>query len=48
MLDVNRSAFAQVNHGTRKDVSDESIADAGEPSKIQWLADSYITVPVTR
>lgn len=48
VLDVNRSAFAQVNHGTGKDVSDESIADATEPLKIQWLTDSYITVPMSR
>jgi predicted acyl esterase len=48
VLDVNRSAYAQVNHGTGKDVSDESIADAQEPLKIQWLTDSYITVPMSR
>jgi uncharacterized protein len=48
VLDVNRSAFAQVNHGTGKDVSDESIADAAEPLKIQWLTDSYVTVPMSR
>jgi uncharacterized protein len=48
VLDVNRSAYAQVNHGTGRDVSDESIADATEPLKIQWLTDSYITVPMSR
>lgn len=48
VLDVNRSAYAQVNHGTGKDVSDESIADAQEPLKIQWLTDSYITVPMSQ
>jgi putative CocE/NonD family hydrolase len=48
VLDVNRSPDAQVNHGTGKDVSDESIADATEPLKIQWLTDSYITVPMSR
>jgi predicted acyl esterase len=48
VLDVNRSAYAQVNHGTGKDVSDESIADATEPLKVQWFTDSYITVPMSR
>jgi hypothetical protein len=48
VLDVNRSAHAQVNHGTGKDVSDESIADATEPLKVQWFTDSYITVPMSR
>ena len=31
VVDVNRGPFAQVNYGTGKDVSDESIADAKEP-----------------
>jgi predicted acyl esterase len=48
VLDVNRSAYAQLNLGTGKDVSDESIADATEPLKIRWLTDSYLTVPMSR
>lgn len=48
VLDVNRGPFAQINYGTGKDVSDESIADAGEPLQVQWLPDSYITVPISR
>jgi hypothetical protein len=36
----------QINYGTGKDVSDESIADAKEPLTIKWFADSYIVVPV--
>jgi uncharacterized protein len=48
VLDVNRSAHSQLNYGTGKDVSDESIADATEPLKVQWLTDSYITVPMSR
>lgn len=47
VLDINRSAFSQVNHGTGKDVSDESIADATEPLKVQWFTDSYITLPIS-
>jgi uncharacterized protein len=48
VLDVNRNPYAQVNHGTGKDVSEESIADATEPLQIQWLTDSHITVPMSR
>jgi hypothetical protein len=31
VVDVNKGPWAQVNYGTGKDVSDESIADAKEP-----------------
>lgn len=46
VLDVNKGPFAQVNYGTGKDVSDESIADAAEPLQIEWLPGSYVQVPV--
>jgi len=29
-----------------KDVSDETVADAGEPLEIRWYRDSYIDLPV--
>jgi predicted acyl esterase len=48
VLDVNRGPFAQVNYGTGKDVSDESIADAKEPLRVEWLKGSYVKVPVSR
>ncbi len=48
LLTVNKNAFAQVNHGTGKDVSDESIADAHEPLQVRWYDSSYVTVPVGR
>jgi hypothetical protein len=47
VVDVNRGPFAQVNYGTGKDVSDESIADAKEPLRIERFNDSYVEVPVT-
>ena len=46
MLDINRGPFAQVNHGTGKDVSDESVADAAEPLQIEWRNDSVVSIPV--
>jgi uncharacterized protein len=43
---VNKGPGAQVNYGTGKDVSDESIADAREPLQVQWRNDSVVHVPI--
>lgn len=48
VLNINRNPFAQVNYGTGKDVSDESIQDAGAPLQVQWYNNSFIKVPVWR
>ncbi len=48
VVNVNKNPFAQVNHGTGKDVSDESSADAKEPLEVRWHADSYVKVPIAR
>ncbi|WP_185964328.1 CocE/NonD family hydrolase [Aliikangiella marina] len=46
ILNVNKNSGAQVNMGTGKDVSEESIADAGEPLEIKWFSDSKINIPL--
>ncbi|MDP9049106.1 MAG: CocE/NonD family hydrolase [Acidobacteriota bacterium] len=46
LLDVDKNPFAQVNYGTGKDVSDESIHDAGAPLTVRWHNDSFIKVPL--
>lgn len=46
VLDVNKNPFAQVNYGTGKDVSEESIADAKVPLNIKWYNNSYVDIPV--
>lgn len=46
VLDVNKGPFAQINYGTGRDVSDESIADAKVPLKVEWLNDSVVNVPI--
>lgn len=46
VVDVLKDAEHQVNHGTGKDVSDESVADAGEPLRIEWSADSMLRIPL--
>ena len=48
VVDVNRGPFAQVNYGTGRDVSDESIADATEPLRVEWFNDSHVDIPVSR
>lgn len=46
VIDVNKAPFAQINHGTGKDVSEESIADADVPLQVKWRSDSFISIPI--
>lgn len=46
LANVNLNAFAQINYGTGGDVSAESIADAAEALRLEWLSDSYIELPL--
>ena len=46
VLSINKEADVQINYGTGKDVSDESIADAKVPMQIKWFNDSYVDIPV--
>ena len=46
LLDASKNPMAQVNYGTGKDVSDESVKDAGEPLRIQIRSGSYFEVPL--
>lgn len=48
LLNINKSPFEQINYGTGKNVSDETISDAKVPLQIKWFNDSYINVPVLR
>lgn len=48
VINVNKNRFCQVNYGTGKDVSTESIADAKTPLKVKWYNGSYIEVPVSK
>ncbi|MBC8083158.1 MAG: hypothetical protein H7Z21_08105 [Hymenobacter sp.] len=47
-MNVNKNRFAQVNYGSGKEVSDERMADAGQPLEISWSSESFIVVPVAR
>jgi putative CocE/NonD family hydrolase len=48
LLHVIKEPGRQINYGTGKDVSNETIADAGAPLQIKWYGDSYIDFPVGR
>ena len=48
LVDANQSPFAQVNYGTGKDVSDESVTDAGAPLEIRIASGSYVDLPLDR
>jgi putative CocE/NonD family hydrolase len=48
VLGVPRSQAIQINYGTGRDVSDESIRDAKEPLRIKWLETSYVDIPIGR
>jgi putative CocE/NonD family hydrolase len=48
LLGVNKSPEWQVNYGTGKDVSDETITDATIPLKIKWYNSGYIQLPILR
>ena len=45
-LNVNKNAFAQINYGTGKDVSDEDMNDAKVPLHIRWRSDSFVKIPI--
>lgn len=45
---VPRQPDIQINYGTGRDVSEESIADAGEPLHVRWLPGSYLELGVSR
>lgn len=47
VLNISKNPYAQINYGTGKDVSDETIADAGAPLQIKWHNDSYIEIPIS-
>ena len=48
VLGVNKDLGWQINYGSGKDVSDETISDGKIPLKIKWHTDSYLKVPVWR
>ncbi|MCL9805448.1 CocE/NonD family hydrolase [Flavobacterium amniphilum] len=48
VMGVNKNPNWQVNYGTGKDVSDETMQDAAVPMEIKWYSNSTINIPVLR
>ncbi len=46
LVDAIKNPSAQVNYGTGKDVSDESVKDAGDPLKIEIQGGSFFEIPL--
>jgi hypothetical protein len=48
LVGVNNHPQWQINYGTGKDVSDESITDAKEPLHVKWYNMSMIKIPILK
>ena len=48
VIGIIKQSGEQINYGTGKDVSEETIADAKEPLEVRWYSESYVDVPVRR
>ena len=47
-VQVNKNPFEVINYGSGKDVYDETIADAGDPLRVTWHADSTVSISVVK
>ncbi len=47
-LNINKNPFSELNYGTEKIVSEETIKDAKEPLKIKWYNDSFVKIPILK
>ena len=48
VLGIHKNYHWQINYGTGKDVSDETISDGKIPLQIKWHSDSFLKVPIWR
>ena len=48
VLNIIKEAGRQINLGTGRDVSTETVADAKDPLRIRWFDASYLEVPIRR
>ncbi len=48
LLGIHKSPRWQINYGTGKNVSDETIADGKIPLKIKWFCNSAIKIPISK
>ncbi|KFF06736.1 CocE/NonD family hydrolase [Flavobacterium reichenbachii] len=45
-LNVNKNPFSELNQGSGKIVTEETIKDASVPLKIKWYNDSFVKIPI--
>jgi predicted acyl esterase len=48
VISIIKEPGRQINYGTGRDVSDETVRDAGVPLDIKWYSDSYLDLPIGR
>lgn len=48
VLRIIKGPSREINYGSGKYVSEETIQDAGVPLKVKWYNDAYIELPVSR
>ncbi|MFH7012648.1 CocE/NonD family hydrolase [Flavobacterium sp. FlaQc-52] len=46
VLNVNKNPFSELNYGTGKTVTEETIKDAKVPLKVKWYTDSFVKIPI--
>lgn len=47
-LNVNKNPFSELNYGTGKTVTEETIKDAKELLKVKWYNDSFVKIPILK
>ena len=47
-LNVNKNPFSELNYGTGKTVTEETIKDAKEPLKVKWYNTSFVKIPILK
>lgn len=47
-ISLGKDPANQINYGSGKDVSDETLADAGDPVRIEWSGRSYLEIPLAQ
>ncbi|HEY4876590.1 MAG TPA: hypothetical protein VIH86_13515, partial [Puia sp.] len=48
LLGMNKNPDWEINYGTGKNVSDETIKDGAIPLQVKWYNSSYIKIPVLK
>ncbi|MDA6072681.1 CocE/NonD family hydrolase [Flavobacterium sp. AC] len=46
VINVNKNPFSELNYGTGKVVTEETIKDVKEPLKVKWYNDSFVKIPI--